>query len=237
MIQKSLFKILYKKVKVKDNEIVFIYEKNVNEGLLGIIAASFVELYNKPCFVLTNSNNLIKSSCRSINGYDVGNILNQALNKKIILKGGGHSMAGGCIFHKSKLAELQQFLNNIYKKKILKIENFKYYVSEQTLNSLRSFAKYELQTLEPFGNDNLNPVFLIKKNQIIKFKILKNTHIRVIIKNNSTTSIGYAFNAVDTKLGDILMNYKNKIDLIVQINNKIIQKNSDFNLIIKDAIA
>ena len=36
---------------------------------------------------------------------------------------------------------------------------------------------------------------------------------------------------------DILMNYKNKIDLIVQINNKIIQKNSDFNLIIKDAIA
>ena len=29
---------------------------------------------------------------------------------------------------------------------------------------------------------------------------------------------------------------KNEIDLIVQINNKIITKNSDFNLIIKDAI-
>ncbi len=236
-IQKSLFKILYKKVNVKDNEIVFIYEKNINEGLLGIIAANFVELYNKPCFVLTNSNNHIKSSCRSINGYDVGNILNQALNKKIISKGGGHSMAGGCIFNKNKLAELQQFLNNIYEKNFLKIENFKYYVSEQSINSLRLFAKYELHKLEPFGNDNLNPSFLIKKNQILKFKILKNTHIQVIIKNNSTTSIAYAFNAVETKLGDILMNYKNKIDLIVQINNKIIQKNSDFNLIIKDAIA
>ncbi len=236
-IQKSLFKILYKKVNVKDNEIVFIYEKNINEGLLGIIAANFVELYNKPCFVLTNSNNHIKSSCRSINGYDVGNILNQALNKKIISKGGGHSMAGGCIFNKNKLAELQQFLNNIYEKNFLKIENFKYYVSEQSINSLRLFAKYELHILEPFGNDNLNPSFLIKKNQILKFKILKNTHIQVIIKNNSTTSIAYAFNAVETKLGDILMNYKNKIDLIVQINNKIIQKNSDFNLIIKDAIA
>ena len=33
------------------------------------------------------------------------------------------------------------------------------------------------------------------------------------------------------------MNYKKDIDLIVQINNKVIQKNSDFNLIIKDAIA
>ena len=41
---------------------------------------------------------------------------------------------------------------------------------------------------------------------------------------------------IKTKLGDILMNYKKNIDLIVQINNKIIQKNSYFNLIIKDAI-
>ena len=30
--------------------------------------------------------------------------------------------------------------------------------------------------------------------------------------------------------------YKKDIDLLVQVNNKIIQKNSDFNLIIKDAI-
>ena len=146
-------------------------------------------------------------------------------------------MAGGCIFNKNKLAELQQFLNNIYEKNFLKIENFKYYVSEQSINSLRLFAKYELHILEPFGNDNLNPSFLIKKNQILKFKILKNTHIQVIIKNNSTTSIAYAFNAVETKLCYILMNYKNKIDLILKINNKIIQKNNDFNLIIKDAIA
>ena len=32
------------------------------------------------------------------------------------------------------------------------------------------------------------------------------------------------------------MNYKKDIDLIVQVNNKIIEKNSDFKLIIKDAI-
>ena len=46
----------------------------------------------------------------------------------------------------------------------------------------------------------------------------------------------FAFNCVGTKLGELLMNCK-EIDLIVQINNKFVQKNSDFNLIIKDAIA
>ena len=35
-------------------------KKNINEGLLGIIASNFVELYNKPSFILTNSGNIIK---------------------------------------------------------------------------------------------------------------------------------------------------------------------------------
>ena len=62
--------------------------------------------------------------------------------------------------------------------------------------------------------------------------------MQLLVKNNlKKTYLCFVFNAVGTKLGDILMNYKKDIDLIVQINNKIIQKNSDFNLIIKDAIA
>ena len=92
--------------------------------------------------------------------------------------------------------------------------------------------------LEPFGNNNLSPIFLIRKNKIIKCKILNNLHLQLLVKNNlKKTYLCFVFNAVGTKLGDILMNYKKDIDLIVQINNKIIQKNSDFNLIIKDAIA
>ena len=35
----------------------------------------------------------------------------------------------------------------------------------------------------------------------------------------------------------VIENYLKEIDLILQINNRFIQKNSDFNLIIKDAIA
>ena len=235
-IQNKLFKTLNEKIIIEDNKVIFVYEKNINEGLMGIVAANFVELYNKPCFVLTNSNNYIKSSCRSIDGYDVGDILKHALNKKLILRGGGHSMAGGCVFHKNNFSEFKNYLNNIYKKKFTKTNIFKNYVSEQSIPSLKSFAKYELDILEPFGNNNLNPLFLIKKNQIIKFKILKSSHIQVIVKNNFTTLSCYAFNAVDTKLGNALMNYKKKIDLIVQINNNNVRKNSDFNLIIKDAI-
>ena len=62
-----------------------------------LLHANFVEIYNKPSFILTNSGNFIKCSSRSIiRGFDIGNIFYLAIKKKLIIKGGGHSMAGGC---------------------------------------------------------------------------------------------------------------------------------------------
>ena len=147
-------------------------------------------------------------------------------------------MAGGCILIQNKLDEFQSFINVKFKKYFNNFISTKYYTSEQNLESLKYFAKVDLQKLEPFGNNNINPIFLIKKNKIIKYKVLNNLHLQLLVKNYLNKScLCFVFNAVGTKLGDILMNYKKDIDLIVQINNKIIKKNSDFNLIIKDAIA
>ena len=108
-IQNKIFKLLNKKINIINNEIIFIYEDNINEGLLGIISAKFVEIYGKPCFILTKSNDQVKCSSRSIYGFDIGKIFNTALNKKIILKGGGHSMAGGCILRKNKINQFKSY--------------------------------------------------------------------------------------------------------------------------------
>ncbi len=236
-IQKKTIRLLKNNNELKSNEVIFEFKKNINEGLLGIIAANYVELYNRPSFILTNSGNLIKCSSRSINGYDIGNIFYLAIQKKIIINGGGHSMAGGCTLKKEKLDDFKKFLNMIYIKQFNNFENIKTYIGEQNFNSLKTFAKYDLQNLQPFGNNNINPFFLIKNNKILKIKIIKDTNLQLIIVNrNKRSCVCYAFNAIDTILGDCLMNVKKEVDLIVQINNKNIQKNTDFNLIIKDAI-
>ncbi len=237
-IQTKTFNLLNSNLDNNKNKIIFKYKENINEGLLGIIAANYVELYNKPSFILTNSGNLIKCSSRSIYGYDIGNIFYLAKKKNIIIKGGGHSMAGGCTLKIDKLNHFEKFLNLYYNKKFKSFENIKFYVSEQMLDSLYKFAKQEFQYLEPLGNNNSNPLFFVKGNKIIKYRIIKNSHLQLIIKNKYNKScLCFAFNSIGTKLGDLLMNYKKEVGLIVQINNKFIQKNTDFNLIIKDAIA
>ncbi len=237
-IQNKTLNLLNSNIVEDKMKVIFKYEENINEGLLGIIAANYVDLYNKPSFILTNSGNLIKCSSRSIHGYDIGRIFYQAVKKKIIVKGGGHSMAGGCTLKKDNLDLFKKFLNTYYKKKNSSFENIRSYISKQNIDSLIEFSKNDLQYLEPLGNNNNSPFFFVKDNKITRIKIIKNTHLQLIIKNKHKKScMCFAFNSVGTKLGELLMNCKKEIDLIVQINNKFVQKNSDFNLIIKDAIA
>ena len=236
--QTEIFNLLQIKLNEKKSGIIFMFKRNINPGLMGIIAANFVELYNKPSFILTNSGNFIKCSSRSIFGFDIGKIFYLALKKKIIVNGGGHSMAGGCTLKKDNLNVFENFLKNNFNSMFKNFDNIRYYTSEQNPVSLLNFSKNEFKFLEPLGHDNINPFFLVKNNTVIKFKIINNKHLNLIVRNKYKKScICFAFNVIGSKLGNILMNSKNKIDLIVQINNRIIEKNSDFNLIIKDAIA
>ena len=91
-------------------------------------------------------------------------------------------MAGGCVLEKNKLKDFKKFINSCYYKKFKQFENSRLYISEQTIESLLFFAKHDLKKLEPIGNHNTNPFFLVKSNKIIKFKIIKGTHLQVIIK-------------------------------------------------------
>ncbi len=235
-VQNNTINLLNSKRDENKNKVIFKYKENINEGLLGIIAARYVDLYNKPSFILTNSGNHIKCSSRSINGYDIGNIFYYATKKKLIIKGGGHSMAGGCTLKKNKLNQFKEFLNIYFNKKFKSYEKFKYYISEQSLDSLAKFSKQDFKYLEPLGNSNNNPFFIVKGNMVVRVKIIRDVHLQLVIKNKNKSCVCFAFNSAGTKLGDLLMNYKKEIDLVVQINNSNIQKNSAFNLIIKDAI-
>ena len=53
----------------------------MNEGLIGIIAARLKDYFNKPSIVITNSNNLLKSSARSVYNYNIGRAIKKSLDK------------------------------------------------------------------------------------------------------------------------------------------------------------
>ena len=81
--------------KYKNRNVIFIFNKEFHEGIIGIIAAKLSKIVCKPCFVVTESQNLLKCSIRSQNNIKINKTINRLIQNKLIISGGGHDEAGG----------------------------------------------------------------------------------------------------------------------------------------------
>ena len=230
--KKILNEINFEKLEKENKDVIIYYNSTIKEGLIGIIASRLKDYFNKPSIVITSSQNILKGSARSTINYDIGKVMNELLNNKVIEKGGGHNMAAGFSMKKNKLKNLINFILQDFE---LKNKNFSLnntYDAEISLSAINKDFINEINKLGPFGNGNPIPTFLIKNLKIIKVKTINNKHINIIFKPKVGKSIkSICFNSINTQLGKYLLTYKKNLHVIAQIqenywnNNKVLQLN------------
>jgi len=214
--------------------IIFIYKSNLHEGLIGIIAARIKEYFNKPCFVLTNSNNILKGSARSTADFNIGELIQKLCLLGITINGGGHNLAAGVSLKKSKFNEFKNYINKIYIAKVIKVKN--YYTSIISLKSInKEFAK-SINLLGPFGNKNPTPIFLIQDVKFIQIKFIKNLYISCFIKKDSKIVKSISFNHLNSKISYEILNSNNNFDVLVKIKSNTWNNKSSIELEIIDLI-
>ena len=235
--QNILDSIDFEKIKKENNNVIIYQDNNIHEGLIGIIAARLKDYFNKPSIVITKSNNYLKASARSTTSYNVGYLIKLLIDKKIIENGGGHNLAAGFSFKKENINLLRNFIEKDFLKKNINFDNSVKYDAELSVSAINSQFLREIYKLEPFGNENSLPIFLIKKVKIIKSEIIKDKHISVIIKLSTGSSIrSICFNSLNSKLGEYLLSYKKEINLIAQIHQNFWNNKKVIQLNIKDLI-
>lgn len=235
--QNILDEINFNQIKNENNDVIIYYKDNLNEGLIGIIAARLKDFFEKPSIVITTSNHLLKGSARSTQSYNIGNVIKKLVDNKIIKNGGGHNMAAGFTMRKNKIKSLNNFIQNDYLKKMSPIININKYDMELSSSAIKKKFIDDINKLGPFGNFNFSPIFLIKDLRIIKFDIIKSKHVAVIVKPKIGASIkAICFNCMNTKIGEYLLSYKKKINIIAQISENIWNNKRSAQLNIKDLI-
>ncbi len=234
-IEKFCIKLINTDKYLKKDEVIFEVNSSFHEGILGIIAGKLKDKFNKPAFIFTNSNDVYKGSARSTNEFKLNGLLNKLLNSKIIDCGGGHNLAAGFVVNKEKINIFKEFVNNEYLKS--KKKNSFYYDFKKILPKNNSTIFTDLKKLEPFGNENLEPLFLFENVKSIKAKVLNCRHISCILKSNMNGSMqSIAFDAVDTPIGNYLINFKKKFSLIGTIDQYIWNGKKKIQIIIKDLL-
>ena len=227
----------FKKIKKENKNVIIHYDPNINEGLIGIIAARLKDFFNKPSIVITRSNSFLKGSARSTNNYNIGKIIKNLLDKNIILSGGGHNMAGGFTLKKENLMTLKNYINKYFlKNNDVKNDIFEYDAEISTIGFNKNFYN-EIKRIEPFGNGNPSPIFLLNKLKVVKIMKSNKKHISCILKSKIGFSINsISFNSLNTDIGDNLLNNKNYFAVIGQINENFWNNKKSLQLVIKDLI-
>ena len=227
----------FQKIEKENKEVIIYYGPNINEGLIGIIAARLKDYFNKPSIVITTSNELLKGSARSVYNYNIGRVIKNSLDKDIIINGGGHNMAAGFTLNKENLKDFESYILEDFLKSNTVNNNIFSYESEISSLAFNQDFYDNIKKLEPFGTGNSVPTFMLRDLRIIKPIVLNNKHISVFLKSKTGFSIkSISFNSINTKVGEHLMSYKNNINVIGQINENIWNNKKTLQLTIRDLI-
>jgi len=227
----------YDKIEKKNENVVIYYNPNINEGLIGIIAARLKDYYNKPSIVITVSGNILKGSARSIYSYNIGSAIKCSLDEGIILSGGGHNMAAGFTLKKDNFKVFNEYISNHYLKTMHTINHTFNYDSEISSIAFNKDFFDDIKKIQPFGTGNPVPTFFIKDLKIIKTTVLNKKHISLILKSKIGFSINsISFNSVNSKIGLHLLNYKKNLNVLGQINENIWNNKKTLQLTISDLI-
>ena len=238
IIENSILKeIDYDKISRDNKDIIIYYDPNINEGLIGIIASRLKDYFNKPSIVITSSGNILKGSARSIYNYNIGRVIKNAFDENMILAGGGHIMAAGFTLQKSKILDFNNFMIKSYLKDNHLNNNVFFYDAEVSSSAFNKEFLNDIKKIEPHGNGNPIPTFFFKDLQIIKTSILKDKHVSAILKSKTGRTIkSIAFNTKDNKIGEYLLNYKKKLNVLGQIQENFWNNKNSLQLTIKDLI-
>jgi len=227
----------FQKIEKENKEVIIYYGPNINEGLIGIIAARLKDYFNKPSIVITTSNELLKGSARSVYNYNIGRVIKNLLDKETIISGGGHNMAAGFTLNKENLKDFEIYILEDFLKSNAVNNNIFSYESEISSLAFNQDFYDNIKKLEPFGTGNSVPTFMLRDLRIIKPIVLNNKHISVFLKSKTGFSIkSISFNSINTKVGEHLMSYKNNINVIGQINENIWNNKKTLQLTIRDLI-
>ncbi len=167
---------IYENENYENDRVIVIYLEDVHESIAGIIAGRIREKYNKPTFILTQSEDGVKGSGRSIEEYSMYEEMCKC--KELFTKFGGHPMAAGLSLPQENVMLFRKRINECA---ALTDEQLvpKIHIDVPMPVDYASMGLVEeLSVLAPFGKDNPRPVFADRNLRISRMWVVgKNNNV------------------------------------------------------------
>lgn len=177
-----------------------LFKNTWHKGVIGIVAARCVEKFYRPTVILTESNNKITGSARSVYGFDLYNAILGCSD--LLEKFGGHKYAAGLTLDVSNLVAFQQRFEQVVSATItddmlIPVVNIDLAIRLDTITP--KFLNI-LKQMGPFGPENQKPVFEARNvfvfNSLTSFK---DRHIKFLVRQEGSEDV---FQAVGFEMAE-----------------------------------
>jgi single-stranded-DNA-specific exonuclease len=175
-----------------------VYNEHWHKGVVGIVASRLIETYHRPTIVLTKSGDTIAGSARSVPGFNLYEAIYEC--KDLLVAYGGHFAAAGLTMLPENLEAFIQKFEEVVARTIPEHLLIPEIIidAEIKLEEITDNFYTILSRMEPYGPENMRPKFIAKNCIDTGYsKILKEAHIKFIVKQNEKVLNGIGFNMAD----------------------------------------
>ena len=212
-----------------------VYQENWHKGVIGIVASRLTETYYRPTIVFTKSGDKLAASARSVKDFDVYNALEACAEH--LEQFGGHMYAAGMTLKEENYQNFKNAFEQEVEKTIhpdllipeisVDAEIELSYINERLIRILNQF--------EPFGPQNMTPVFMCKNVKDTGYgKTIgqNDEHLKLFIKQNNSEGFGVIGFGLGNKLE--LTKNQNPFDIAFCIDENEFNGNVTVQLRLKD---
>ncbi|MBI5217971.1 MAG: single-stranded-DNA-specific exonuclease RecJ [Bacteroidia bacterium] len=236
-ITEEIIKDIRRNLDLQNKKTTVVFNPKWHKGVLGIVASRLTESYYRPTIVLTESNGFATGSARSVEGFDLYSAVNACGD--LLENFGGHMYAAGLTLKPENVRALQERFEEVVSASITqelcipKVDiDLRLNLSEITSDFFNTLKKFE-----PFGPENMKPVFLTENvldrgfgkkvggsKEHLKLDVVENEDYE-----NSFPSIGFQLsNHYNTISGD------NPFSICYTVEENVFMGKTNLQLVLRD---
>jgi single-stranded-DNA-specific exonuclease len=219
-----------------DKKFIFATSEHFPIGIVGLVAGKIAGQYNKPVAIFQKNEFESKGSFRSIPQINIIEIIEKC--KELLLRYGGHSQAAGVSVENDKMESFYEKMNDLIEKELAGKDMTPLIIVDTEISAVDiEFGLLEgLEKMQPFGEGNLEPLFLMKKVEVLEVRVLGNgkKHLKLFLKpSDGSPKIfeAVAFNSYD-KMEKVAAG--NIIDIVFSLGRDQWNGNNKIQLILED---
>ncbi len=193
---------------IADGAAVVVSGAGWHPGVVGLVAARLRERHERPAFAIAHQGGALGTgSGRSIPGVDLGRAVRLAVDRGLLVKGGGHAMAAGITIEVARIEAFEAFLRDHVGEAVALTRRDTVFELDGALSAAAATPDTVdlIERAGPFGSGNPEPVFAFASHRLASVRPVGADHLRLALTGPDGTRLnGIAFRAASSPLGAAL---------------------------------